>query len=138
MGATLKRRDGSGRVGCGFEAFSRSILGYAFMYHFPGACWIGQWCDVPPPFTLVPPEIMATIRARKKADSTVSYTVQIRLKKKGVLVYQESQTFARQQAAQAGAKDGWRGRSAFSRPAPRRREPVIRNGLGYPCGVTPL
>ena len=47
---------------------------------------------------------MATIRARKKADGTVSYTVQIRLKKKGVLVYQESQTFARKQAAQAWAK----------------------------------
>ena len=47
---------------------------------------------------------MATIRARKKADGAVSYTVQIRLKKKGVLVYQESQTFARKQAAQAWAK----------------------------------
>lgn len=47
---------------------------------------------------------MATIRARKKADGTVSYTVQIRLKKKGVLVYQECQTFARKQAAQAWAK----------------------------------
>jgi hypothetical protein len=43
---------------------------------------------------------MATIRARKKADGTVSYTVQIRLKKKGVIVYQEAQTFARKQAAQ--------------------------------------
>ncbi|MNP29016.1 hypothetical protein D3C76_1220220 [compost metagenome] len=47
---------------------------------------------------------MATIRARKKADGTGSNTVQIRLKKKGVLVYQESQTFARKQAAQAWAK----------------------------------
>ncbi|MFI7837789.1 tyrosine-type recombinase/integrase [Pseudomonas asiatica] len=47
---------------------------------------------------------MATIRARKKADGTVSYTVQIRLKKKGVIVYQEAQTFARKQAAQAWAK----------------------------------
>jgi len=47
---------------------------------------------------------MATIRARKKADGSVSYTVQIRLKKKGVLVYQEAQTFARKQAAQAWAK----------------------------------
>ncbi|UVL17675.1 site-specific integrase [Pseudomonas sp. B21-044] len=47
---------------------------------------------------------MATIRARKKADGAVSYTVQIRLKKKGVLVYQECQTFARKQAAQAWAK----------------------------------
>ncbi|QXI30481.1 site-specific integrase [Pseudomonas vanderleydeniana] len=47
---------------------------------------------------------MATIRARKKADGTVSYTVQIRLKKKGVIVYTEAQTFARKQAAQAWAK----------------------------------
>ncbi|MCU7237123.1 site-specific integrase [Pseudomonas peradeniyensis] len=47
---------------------------------------------------------MATIRARKKADGTVSYTVQIRLKKKGLIVYQECQTFARKQAAQAWAK----------------------------------
>ncbi|UVL22770.1 site-specific integrase [Pseudomonas donghuensis] len=47
---------------------------------------------------------MATIRARKKADGTVSYTVQIRLKNKGVIVYQECQTFARKQAAQAWAK----------------------------------
>ncbi|RIZ39863.1 hypothetical protein CIK02_09320 [Pseudomonas putida] len=80
---------------------------------------------------------MATIRARKKADSTVSYTVQVRLKKKGVLVYQESQTFARKQAAQAGAKDGWRGRSALSRSAPRSVSWLFENGLGYPCGVTP-
>jgi len=81
MGATLKRRDGSGRVVCGFDANSRGILVYAFMYHFSGFL-VRQWCDVAPPFTLVPPEIMVTIRARKKADGTVSYTVQIRLKKK--------------------------------------------------------
>lgn len=78
---------------------------------------------------------MATIRARKKADGMVSYTVQIRLKKKGVLVYQRSQTFARQQAAQAGVKDGWRGGSAFSRHAPRRRELVVRNGVRYPACI---
>ncbi len=47
---------------------------------------------------------MATIRARKKADGTLSYTVQIRLKKKGFIVYQEAQTFARKQAARAWAK----------------------------------
>jgi integrase len=47
---------------------------------------------------------MATIRARKKADGSVSYTVQIRLKNKGSLVYQECQTFARKQAAQAWAR----------------------------------
>jgi hypothetical protein len=43
---------------------------------------------------------MATIRARKLADGTVSYTAQIRIKRNGVQVYQESQTFARKQAAQ--------------------------------------
>lgn len=47
---------------------------------------------------------MATIRARKKADGSVSYTVQIRLKNKGALVYQECQTFARKQAAQAWSR----------------------------------
>lgn len=47
---------------------------------------------------------MATIRARKKADGSVSYTVQIRLKNKGALVYQECRTFARKQAAQAWAR----------------------------------
>jgi len=55
---------------------------------------------------------MATIRAREKADGTVSYTVQLRLKKKGVLVYQESQTFACKHAAQARAK-----RQTFSKPS---------------------
>jgi hypothetical protein len=103
MGATLKRRDGSGCVDCGFETDSRDILVYALLYHFSG-----NWsvfgvavvrCTTLTP--LVPPKIMATIRARKKADGAVSYTVQIRLKKKGVLVYQEAQTFARKQAAQA-------------------------------------
>jgi len=47
---------------------------------------------------------MATIRARKKVDGTVSYTVQIRIKNGGVLVYQECQTFARKQAGQAWAR----------------------------------
>ena len=44
---------------------------------------------------------MATIRARKLADGSVTYTAQIRIKRGGVQVYQESQTFARKQAAQA-------------------------------------
>ena len=44
---------------------------------------------------------MATIRSRKLADGTVRYTAQIRVKCEGVQVYQESQTFARKQAAQA-------------------------------------
>lgn len=45
--------------------------------------------------------IMATIRARKRTDGSVSYTAQIRLFRDGAQVYQESQTFARKQAAQA-------------------------------------
>ena len=45
--------------------------------------------------------IMATIRARKRTDGSISYTAQIRLFRDGVQVYQESQTFARKQAAQA-------------------------------------
>ncbi len=44
---------------------------------------------------------MATIRARKRTDGSTSYTAQIRLFRDGVQVYQESQTFARKQAAQA-------------------------------------
>lgn len=36
MGATLKRREGSGRVICGFEADSRGILVYAFFNRFSG------------------------------------------------------------------------------------------------------
>lgn len=34
IGATLNRRDGPGRLVCGFEADSRGILVYAFPYHF--------------------------------------------------------------------------------------------------------
>lgn len=47
---------------------------------------------------------MATIRARKLADGSVSYTAQIRIKRDGVQVYQESRTFARKQAARAWAR----------------------------------
>jgi integrase len=44
---------------------------------------------------------MATIRARKRTDGSISYTAQIRLFRDGAQVYQESQSFARKQAAQA-------------------------------------
>lgn len=47
---------------------------------------------------------MATIRFRKLADATVRYTAQARMKCEGVQVYQESQSFARKQAAQAWAR----------------------------------
>ena len=44
---------------------------------------------------------MATIRARKRTDGSISNTAPIRLIHEGAQVYQESQTFARKQAAQA-------------------------------------
>ena len=47
---------------------------------------------------------MATIRARKKSDGSVSYTAQIRIKKNGVQVYTESMTFERKKAAEVWAK----------------------------------
>ncbi|MBD8682842.1 site-specific integrase [Pseudomonas sp. CFBP 13719] len=47
---------------------------------------------------------MATIRKRFRADGSASYTVQIRLAREGQQVYQESQTFARKQAAQVWAR----------------------------------
>ena len=42
---------------------------------------------------------MATIRARKRTDGSISYTAQVRLFCDGLQVYQESQTFARKQTA---------------------------------------
>ncbi|WNC11956.1 site-specific integrase [Pseudomonas coleopterorum] len=47
---------------------------------------------------------MATIRKRFRADGTASYPAQIRLARDGQQVYQESQTFARKQAAQVWAR----------------------------------
>jgi len=44
---------------------------------------------------------MATIRAGKLTDGSISNTAPIRLIRDGAQVYQESQTFARKQAAQA-------------------------------------
>ena len=44
---------------------------------------------------------MATIRAGKRTDGSISNTALIRLIREGAQVYQESQTFARKQAAQA-------------------------------------
>lgn len=47
---------------------------------------------------------MGTITARKRADGTVGYTAQIRLKQGGKVVHSESQTFERQAAANAWLK----------------------------------
>lgn len=44
---------------------------------------------------------MATIRAGKLTNGSISNTAPIRLIHEGAQVYQESQTFARKQAAQA-------------------------------------
>jgi hypothetical protein len=46
---------------------------------------------------------MATIRKRKRKDGSFGYTAQIRIMRDGAQVYQESQTFDRQQAAKAWA-----------------------------------
>lgn len=62
---------------------------------------------------------MATIRTRKKADGLASYTAQIRIKRDGVQVYQESQTFARRKAAEAWAR---RRESELAEPGAIERE----------------
>ena len=43
------------------------------------------------------------IRARKRIAGSIIYTAQIRLIREGAQVYQESQTFARKQAARHGS-----------------------------------
>lgn len=47
---------------------------------------------------------MATITARPRKSGGIGYTAQIRIKREGGVVYQESQTFDRKQMAQAWAK----------------------------------
>jgi integrase len=47
---------------------------------------------------------MGTITSRKKKDGAVSYTAQIRIRRKGEIVYQESGTFARKSVATAWMK----------------------------------
>lgn len=75
---------------------------------------------------------MVTIRARKKADGTVSCTVQVRLKKKDALVYQEAQTFARKQLAQESSRTGVKSLRRFCLHwlKPTRRHPSPDLGCG--------
>ncbi len=47
---------------------------------------------------------MGTITQRLKADGTPSYTAQIRIKRQGKVVYQQSQTFSKKAVAQAWIK----------------------------------
>ena len=47
---------------------------------------------------------MACIRARKRADGTWAYTVQIRIHEKKDVIYEEAKTFSRQAAAEKWAR----------------------------------
>ena len=49
---------------------------------------------------------MATIRARRNADGTVMYTAQIRIKRGGAQVYQESASFSRKRPLKHGRSVG--------------------------------
>jgi hypothetical protein len=103
MGATENRRDSVGREFTGLERVFDTILLYMFSAGFgafSGVFLLSVVRCTTSKLTRTTFD-MATIRARKLADGTVSYTAQIRIKRDGVQVYQESQTFARKQAAQA-------------------------------------
>ena len=105
MGATENRRDSAGPVFTGFEAIFCTILLYVFTAFLGGKRaffkLIGtNYQSKQQLYQLT----MATIRARKRTDGSTSYTAQIRLIREGAQVYQESQTFARKQAAQAWAR----------------------------------
>lgn len=62
---------------------------------------------------------MATIRTRKNKDGSVMYTAQIRIKRDGVQVYQESASFSRRKVAEAWAK---RRETELSEPGAIERE----------------
>lgn len=56
---------------------------------------------------------MATITARKRQDGTTAYTAQIRIKRKGQVVYQETKTFDRKRLAET-----WSNRRELELQAP--------------------
>lgn len=106
MGATLNRRDSVGLEFTGAVAEFWTILLYVFKACFRAFSGVFKGSVVRCTTQKLTRTTfdMATIRARKLADGSVSYTAQIRIKRDGVQVYQESQTFARKQAAQAWAR----------------------------------
>ena len=110
MGATLKRRDSVGLAFMGLKVCLSSILLNVFLACFRAFSGVFQGSVVRCTTSKLTRTTfdMATIRARKLADGTVSYTAQIRIKRDGVQVYQESQTFARKQAAQAWVRSASR------------------------------
>ncbi|HEY8329790.1 MAG TPA: hypothetical protein VIO83_00435 [Pseudomonas sp.] len=62
---------------------------------------------------------MVTIRTRKNKDGSVMYTAQLRIKRDGVQVYQESASFSRRKAVEAWAK---RRETELSEPGALERE----------------
>lgn len=99
MGATLKRRDGSGVGFTGLKLGFWTILLNVFsacFWAFSGVFQVSVVRNTTSKPTRTTSD-MAAIRARELADGSVSYTAQIRLKRDGVQVYQESQTFVRKQ-----------------------------------------
>ena len=102
MGATLNWRLGSGRVVCGFEAFSRGILVYAFWYHFSGfwvlfGCALVRCTNANHACTT---ENHGNYQSKEKGCWDGELYRPDLPQEKGVLVYQEAQTFAREQLAQ--------------------------------------
>ncbi|GLO08203.1 hypothetical protein PPUJ20005_21720 [Pseudomonas putida] len=102
MGATLKRRDGSGRVVSGFGANSRGILVYAFWYHFSGfwalfGCALVRCTNANHACTT---ENHGNYQSKEKGCWDGELYRPDLPQEKGVLVYQEAQTFAREQLAQ--------------------------------------
>ncbi|MNJ56330.1 hypothetical protein D3C77_518690 [compost metagenome] len=130
IGATLKRRDGSGRVFTEVAAVSKGISSNVFCIDVRG----GRFYQVLGAMYQSKIDVyqfhLATIRARKKVDGTTSYTVQIRINRDDKLVYQENRTFARKQAAQAWSK---RRETELSEPGAIER--ANRKGHSVPLGM---
>ena len=67
---------------------------------------------------------MGTITERKRKNGKSSYTAQIRIKRQGSVVYQESQTFERKQAAGA-----WLKKREGELAQPGALDKAVRNGV---------
>lgn len=96
MGATENRRDSAAPVFTGFEAIFCTIVLYVFaaILGVKGRILKSTGTIYQSKQQLYQ-AIMATIRARKRTDGSISYTAQVRLFCDGLQVYQESQIFAR-------------------------------------------
>jgi len=101
MGATLKRRDSTGLVFTGLEGGFCTILLYVFSACFRAFSGVFNVSGTMYPFKLTYHFRCGDYQGKKTGGWEQSYTAQIRIKRDGVQVYQETQTFARKQAAQA-------------------------------------